>query len=186
MKKSWLQMLPLIVLAMAPTISWAAPENPPAITLAPLPEPAEKISVTIIGGVTHSGTFQLPGDATFLSALRAAGGLNKINRQIDLSNIKVMRKGQTLTVNMSAMFKGDYAQNLRLQDHDLIIIADRPAELAPPAPPIIRKTQRPAPDSVLPDLLRSLSPEREQTPPNARGFSFNGMTVYIVPLQRSK
>ena len=182
MKKSWLPMLPIIAVAMAPTISWAAPENPPAITPVPSPETAMPFKVRVTGAVNYPRSFMLPGDGSFLSALRAAGGLQKtdnfLDNPIDLSNIKVKRNGEVLTVNMDALLKGDNIQNIRLQNGDVIIVSRVRSFLSPPHRFISSRNL-----ALLPNVPGALPSNREKPPvPGARGFPFNSMTVYIVPL----
>ncbi|MFQ6111828.1 MAG: SLBB domain-containing protein, partial [Nitrospinota bacterium] len=85
-------------------------------------------SVAIMGEVRRTGPFPLRGRTTLLDLLLEAGGQTP---KSDLSKVKLMRKGRTITVDLTkAIFQGDQTQNPVLQASDRIFIP--PVEVPDP------------------------------------------------------
>lgn len=80
------------------------------------------IKVTVLGEVTHPGTYTLPSLATVFNSLYVSGGPNKNG---SFRNIKVIRNGKVLTTIdvYEFLLKGEAKGNVRLQDQDVIKVS---------------------------------------------------------------
>lgn len=77
------------------------------------------IKVSIIGELTHPGTYTLPSLATAFTALYAAGGPNKNGTYRQIEIIRNNRIIRTLDI-YDFLTKGDQKDNITLQDQDII------------------------------------------------------------------
>ncbi|UCS93254.1 SLBB domain-containing protein [Echinicola marina] len=79
------------------------------------------IQVSMTGELAHPGTYTLPSFASVFNALYAAGGPNE---EGSFRNIKVYRNSrQVAEVDVyEFLTNGNQAQNIRLQDNDVIIV----------------------------------------------------------------
>jgi len=87
-----------------------------------------KRQVYVLGEVGKPGIVEFIGDIRFLDAVSKSGGLGKDAYLADIRVIRADRdEPQILAVNFERfMEQGDLAQNLALQDKDVLIIPSRP------------------------------------------------------------
>jgi polysaccharide export outer membrane protein len=91
----------------------------PMVIVSPNTPVRQEIGVTVTGAVEHAGMMKLhPGDR-LLDALGAAGS---INSTADTEHALLVRHGasQPLPLKLDLLLKGDLAQNLLLEDGDLL------------------------------------------------------------------
>lgn len=79
------------------------------------------VTVNVVGEVNMPGMYTLPSLSTIMSAIYMANG---ITQTASVRNIKLYRSGQEVTVFdlYDFIFKGEYDENLRLQDNDIIAV----------------------------------------------------------------
>ncbi|HEY4438920.1 MAG TPA: SLBB domain-containing protein [Candidatus Elarobacter sp.] len=76
-------------------------------------------SVTVGGIVLHPGAVVLKSDVSLLAAVFNAGGPDK---NADLGHVKVIRAGHVSTYDVTAVTRGDLAQNPPLADGDQVYV----------------------------------------------------------------
>jgi protein involved in polysaccharide export with SLBB domain len=77
--------------------------------------------VGVVGMVVKPGDVTLTNDRTLLSALYAAGG---IQRWADLKKVRVLHRGSPVTYDVTALTHGDVSQNPPLDDGDTVFVPE--------------------------------------------------------------
>jgi protein involved in polysaccharide export with SLBB domain len=78
-------------------------------------------TITVVGMVVKPGDVQLKNDATLLSALYGADGIQK---WADLKKVRVMHNGQYATYDVTKLTHGDVSQNPMLADGDTVFVPE--------------------------------------------------------------
>ena len=79
------------------------------------------VTVNVVGEVNLPGMYTLPSLSSIMSAIYMADG---IKQTASVRNIKLYRSGQEVVIFdlYDFIFKGEYDENLRLQDNDIIAV----------------------------------------------------------------
>ena len=77
--------------------------------------------VGVVGMVVKPGDVTLANDRTLLSALYAAGGIQK---WADIKQVRVLHRGSPVTYDVTALTHGDLSQNPPLEDGDTVFVPE--------------------------------------------------------------
>jgi protein involved in polysaccharide export with SLBB domain len=84
-------------------------------------KPRSEITVTVIGEIAngHGGTVELPKDRSIVTVLNDLGG---VSEYAALSKSTILRKGNTLKVDLRGFKKGSIEQNILLEGGDVLTV----------------------------------------------------------------